>query len=181
MGKKFKVDVLSVSSIKDLQKQLQDYSNSMNKRCEELCIRLAKLGIPVIESNINSAHITYDEKGIESGSDTTHHTSVKVQSFGDYAHVDLIVEGKDLLFIEFGSGIYHNAPPGESTHPRGKEFGYVIGSYGKGNGVQKVWGYYDDNGEFVLTHGTEATMPMYKASKEIANSILKVAKDIFGK
>lgn len=181
MAKKILKSDLSISGIKALQKQLKDYQNSLNRKCELLAKRLAEAGMPVIDENMAKAAFTVDEKGIQSGADPQHYTQVKINTFGSYARADLIVEGKELLFIEFGAGVYYNGAAGTSPHPKGEEFGYVIGSYGKGHGVQKVWGYYADSGELVLTHGVEATMPVYKASLEIADNVVKIAKQVFEK
>lgn len=181
MAKKtLKVD-LSVSSIRQLQKELEKYRDSLTYKCELLVKRLAEAGISVIDENMSKASFTVDEKGIQSGADPQHYTQVKINTFGDYARADLIVKGTELLFIEFGAGVYYNGAAGISPHPKGEEFGYVIGSYGKGHGVQKVWGYYADNGELILTHGVEATMPVYKASLEIMQNVVKIAKEVFGK
>lgn len=181
MAKKNLSATLSVSSIRQLQKDLEKYRDSLTYKCELLVKRLAESGIPVIDENMAKAAFTVDEKGIQSGADPQHYTQVKINTFGSYAKADLIVEGKELLFIEFGAGVYYNGAEGTSPHPKGEEFGYVIGSYGKGHGVQKVWGYYADTGELILTHGVEATMPMYKASIEIAQSVVKIAREVFGK
>lgn len=55
----------------------------------------------------------------------------------------------------------------------------IIGSYGEHHGVQKVWGYYDDDGTLVLTHGVEAQMPVLKAEEEIAKRYMEVARRVF--
>lgn len=181
MAKKTFKASLSASSIRNLQKELEKYKDSLTCKCQEFVQKLAEVGIPVINKNMAKAAFTVDGKGIQSGADPQHYTHIKLNTFGDYARADLIVEGKELLFIEFGAGVYYNGAAGSSPHPKGGEFGYVIGSYGKGHGKQKIWGYYADTGELVLTHGVEATMPMYKASLEIADKIVDVAKKVFGK
>jgi hypothetical protein len=48
-----------------------------------------------------------------------------------------------------------------------------------GNGSKQIWGYYADNGDLVLTRGTKATMPMYNASQEIINNVVRIAKEVF--
>lgn len=181
MAKKTLKADLSISSIRKLQKDLEKYKDSLNYKVKIFAEKLAESGIPVINSNMAKAAFTVDEKGIQSGADPQHYTHVKLHAFGDYARADLIVEGSELLFIEFGAGVYYNGTAGSSPYPKGQEFGYVIGSYGKGHGVQKVWGYYADSGELILTHGVEATMPVYKASLEIAENVVKIAKQVFGK
>lgn len=179
MAKKKSID-LSLKGIQDLKQYLLDYADNLKYKLDKFVYELAQEGIPVIESNMSEASYTYDEKNVQSGSDTTHQTYVKLNSFGDYAKATLIVEGAELLFIEFGAGVYHNVESGTSPHPMGAQFGFLIGSYGQGHGAQQVWGYYADSGELVLTRGTKATMPVYKGSLEIRNSVVEIAKRVFG-
>ena len=185
MAKTISID-LSLKGIQDLKQYLLDYADSLKNKLDRFVYELANEGIPVIESNMAEASYTYDEKGIQSGSDTAHQTYVKLNSFGDYAKATLIVEGAEVLFIEFGAGVALNKDEengigvGASPHPLGPQYGFLLGSYGQGHGAQNVWGYYADSGELVLTRGTKATMPVYKASLEIRNSVVEIAKRVFG-
>lgn len=170
---------LSVSSIRQLQEDLKKYRDSLNDKCAIFVQRLAEVGIPVIDDNMEKAAFTVDSEGIQSGADPRHYTYVKVNSFGSYARAELICQNNQIAFIEFGAGVYHNTPVGTSPHPKGGEFGYVIGSYGQGHGNQKIWGYYDESGALILTHGVEATMPMYKASLEMIQRVVEIARKVF--
>lgn len=171
---------LSVSSLNALKKQLLDYKAELSNKCDRFVRELAEVGIPVIESKVAEAGFTYDDKGIQSGSDTEHNTYVKVDSLIGMSKATLVLEGSEILFIEFGSGVSYNGSVGSSPHPKGQENGFLIGTYGMGHGSQKVWGYYADTGELVLTHGTKATMPMYEASLKIREEVVRIAKDVFG-
>ena len=175
--KKFKVDILSKNSIEKLKEDLLEYKNDLSRKCDEVVRRLVDVALPIIESHIAEAQITYDEKNIQSGADVTHTTDVQYVTSDGSSRANISVSGKEILFIEFGSGVYYNALP--SPHPKGQEFGFVIGSYGKHHGVQQVWGYYDESGELVLTHGVKATMPMYNAFLEIQKQAKKIVKDVF--
>lgn len=171
--------LLSEKSIDEAIGQLQQYKNWLIKKTSQLVKELAEVGIPVIDENMEKASYTYDEKGVRSGSDTSHYTHVKIQSFGSCSKANLIVQGKELMFIEFGAGVFYNGAAGSSPHPKGAVNGMVIGSYGNHRGVQKVWGYYADSGELVLTHGVEAQMPVYKADMEIIQKYVEVARRVF--
>ena len=174
---------LSVKSLNKLKQDLLNYKSSiLPRKCDELVRRLAESGIPVVESNMEQAGFTYDEEGIQSGSDTEHRTYVKVDSLIGMSRATLVLEGREVLFIEFGSGVYHNkeAGVGGSEHPKGPENGFLIGTYGMGHGSQQIWGYYADSGALVLTHGTKATMPMYNADMEIRNNVVRIAREVFG-
>ena len=90
----------------------------------------------------------------------------------------VIAKGKDAVWVEFGSGVYHNSSLGSSPHPKGAELGFTIGDYGKGMGKKRTWGF-DENGELMLTHGTPAKMPMYNAVKTVCEEISEIAREIF--
>lgn len=177
--KKFNIK-LSVKDLNKLKKKIESYrDNELPKKLSEFVEKIAEVGIPVIKQNIAEASFTYDENGIQSGADTEHRTYVKVNSFADYAEATLILEGREVVYIEFGSGVYHNTSKGTSPHPLGKENEFLIGTYGLGNGAKQVWGYYAESGELVLTHGVKATMPMYKADLEIVNNVVRIAREVF--
>ena len=169
MGKTIKC-TLSQKSIQKAIDEIKKYQKSLRSKNEIFIKRLCELGIPVINQNILAA---------QGDSDKNHNTYIKINSFGNYAEAHLICEGKSILFIEFGAGIYHNGAAGSSPHPKGEEFGYTIGSYGQGKGKNNSWVYVSDSGEWVRSYGTEATMPMYKASVEIIQNIRKIAKEVF--
>ena len=175
------VITLSKKSVENAIKYLQKYKTEFQRKLERFVTELANAGITVIDSNMAEAQYKYDEKGIRSGSDTTHNTYVKLNTDKSTAEAKLIVSGKEILFIEFGAGVYYNdSGVGSSSHPKGEEFGFLIGSYGKGNGQKKVWGYYDDNNNLILTHGVQATMPVLKAEKRIIEDYIGIAKRVFG-
>ena len=161
---------LSAGSIQNAVKELQKYKQSLISKNDLFVQRLAEVGIPVINANIAAA---------QGDSDKNHNTYIKLNSFGSYSRAVLVVEGADLLMIEFGAGIHYNTPAGTSPHPKGQELGYTIGSYGKGHGAEDYWYYQAESGETVRSYGTESTMPVYKASVEIRQKIRQIAKEVF--
>lgn len=171
MPKKIRIS-LSEKSIQDAIKEIESYKRQFIDKNELFVRRLAELGTPVIDQNIAAA---------QGDSEKSHNTYIKINSFGNYSEAKLVVDGKDLLFIEFGAGIHYNGSAGTSPHPKGEEFGYTIGSYGKGQGKKDFWFYYADTGEAVMSHGTEATMPVFRASQEIIQNIRRIAKEVFGR
>lgn len=170
MSKKIRIS-LSEKSIRNAINEIEVYKRQFIERNEVFVRRLAELGIPVIDQNIAAA---------QGDSDKSHNTYIKINSFGSYSEAKFVVEGKSILFIEFGAGIRYNGSSGTSPHPKGEEFGYTIGSYGKGQGSKDFWFYYADTGESVMSHGTEATMPVFRASQEIIQNIRRIAREVFG-
>lgn len=160
---------LSASSVDAAIEELKKYKNEINNKCELFVRKLAEVGIPVIRENM-------------AGQDSyPYNTYISIGGNDDVLTAELIVEGAGLLFVEFGTGItYNNVGVGNSPHPKGQELGYTIGTYGKGKGKQASWGYYDENGQLVITQGTEAKMPVYKASIEMRRQMIEIAKEVFG-
>lgn len=169
---------LNQSSIQEAIQELEQYKTWINTKLEEFVRALADEGIKVIDENMAKAHYTYDAKGYRDGADTTHDAAVKLSTIGNTVHADMVVSGRDLLFIEFGAGVHYNGAAGSSPHPKGGEFGFTIGSYGKGLGKKDYW-FYTDNGEKIITHGTLATMPVLKAQQTMIAKYARVARKVF--
>ncbi len=165
---------LSLNRANDIDriiKELEEYSKNLNDKSEVFVKRLAELGVPIIEKRINS---------VVGDSDPEHYTYITIHSFDDYKEAILTVEGKDILFIEFGAGVHYNGNLGGSPHPWGEDLGYRIGTYGKGQGAKEYWYYTNEKGDSVRSEGTKATMPVYYASLEIYSRIQEIAKEVFG-
>jgi hypothetical protein len=182
-GHRYKVDCLSVSSINNLIKELQKYTDGIADKCEEVVRRLAEIGLEEAEKNISKAGIKYTRTKngglIQSGSDVEHNSDIKINRYGNYSQAQLTVQGRDIMFIEFGAGVHYNGAVGTSPNPKGEEMGMTIGSYGYGQGKNDVWAYHAEQGELVITYGTKATMPMYRASLRIQKEAEKVIKEVF--
>lgn len=89
----------------------------------------------------------------------------------------IIAEGRAVFFIEFGAGVYYN---GSEPYPEPRPQGIVrIGEYGQGKGKRQAWGFYDTNGDLVITHGNPAAMPMFYASEEVHNRFFEIAREVF--
>jgi hypothetical protein len=180
MGKRVLKAELSVKSIENLKKELLDYKNNeLNRLLVRFTEELLKIGIQVVDERMNNASYKFDKNNVMSGADPSHNTFVRISKFGSNVKATLVVTGRELLFIEFGAGVSFNTEKGSSPHKKGEEFGFTIGSYGKGYGSRKVWGYYNDNGDLVLTRGVKAEMPMYYADIAMIQSVVEVARRVF--
>ena len=146
-------------------KELKAFKREFLKKEKRLLEGLAEIGLK--EASVRFTTAIYDG---------TNDVSVRLD--GKNNRYVITAEGKTVAFIEFGAGVYHNT--GE-PYPNPRPQGIVgIGEYGKGKGKQKAWGYLNDNNEVVITRGNPAAMPMWYASEEIKNSILRVVKEVFG-
>lgn len=156
---------LGSGSIRNAIMELRSYRDSLDAKMDELLEKLAYIGVK--EASVRFTTAMYD--GVND-------SSVTLETIKDGYCIK--AEGRAVAFIEFGAGVYHN--PGE-PYPNPRPAGIVgIGEYGKGYGKRSAWGFRDESGELVITHGTPAAMPMWYASEEMRNAILKTFKEVFG-
>lgn len=156
---------LSAAELEAAIREVTAFRNSLKVKADRLIERLAEIGVR--EASVRFTTAMYDG---------TNDTSVTLETISNgYA---IVAEGQAVAFIEFGSGVYHNT--GE-PYPNARPEGIVgIGEYGKGYGKRQAWGYRDESGEVVVTHGNPAAMPMWYASEEMRNNIAKIAQEVFG-
>jgi hypothetical protein len=156
---------LSVDSIDNAIAELKAFRDSLDRKKYKLLEELANIGVR--EASVRFTTAMYD--GVND-------SSVTLETINDGYVIK--AEGHAVAFIEFGAGVYHNS--GE-PYPNPRPSGIVgIGEYGKGHGKRQAWGFKDDSGELVITHGNPAAMPMWYASEEMRSKILKIAREVFG-
>ena len=173
MRKKIIKCTLDKQDIDRAIKELNAYKQEFLEKEKQLLEGLAEIGFN--EASVRFTTAAYD--GIND-------VSVFLDK-GDNRCV-VTAKGKAVAFIEFGTGVYYN--PSE-PYPNPRPDGIVgIGEYGDGHGKRKAWGYVGEpgtNGKLtdkgvVITRGNPAAMPMWYASEEIKNSVLKVVREVFG-
>lgn len=169
---------LSVSGLNTLKSQLLQYRDELPIKCKQLVSMLLKNGVGVAETNISESPL---------GKYVTVSTNISADKMG--CNGILLAKGQVkeqdgyapfsiLLAIEFGAGVHFNPTPNPLIS---SEFPYGVGTFpGQTHAYQDMWYYWDENKQkWMPTHGVKATMPMYKASEEIKNNILKIAKEVF--
>ena len=156
---------LSSKSIGQAIRELKSFRDSLEAKTKLFLEELAHIGVK--EASVRFTTAIYD--GVNDSSVTLKPID------GGYC---IVAEGKAVAFIEFGAGVHHN--PGE-PYPNPRPAGIVgIGEYGKGYGKRQAWGFRNEDGELVITHGTPAAMPMWYASEEMRKAIATKFKEVFG-
>lgn len=172
---------LSVSGIKALQKQLEDYKKDLVNKCEEYVSRLAEIGIETAKHNTgNFGHyITFSVK-TEPNKDGCAALMIATETgkiISQWQTKDGIksADVSPLLMVEFGSGWRAKNPmdvPGvgqgtfpDQTHAFDKE----------------GWYWKDLYGNLHHSYGITPKMPMYNAYLEMEKKLFEIAKDVFGK
>lgn len=154
---------ITVDGLDGLLARFQQFPKDIEDKIRQLQLRLADIGIRV--AKVGFANVQYDGKN-----------DVEVDSSPEWDNDNTLIiraSGASILFIEFGAGVY-----GGDLHPL---FGLVMprGTYGKGYGKRRTWGFYDDAGNKVLTHGNPANRAMYDAGQEMRRQIVDIAKEVF--
>lgn len=155
---------LNAKSINQALKEIKSYQKWVEQKTLDLTKRLAEIGAE--EASVRFAGAQYDG---------TNDATVSVEPISNGYRI--VASGNAVFFIEFGAGVYYN---GSEPYPEPRPAGVVdIGEYGQGKGKQKAWGFYDENGELVITHGTRAAMPMYHAVRIMQQEVERIAKEVF--
>lgn len=161
---------LSTNSIDKAIQELDRYEKELDRKNALFVQRLAESGIAIIDNTMNSV--------VEDGVDTSHVVSIKNTSLKDFAEASIILEGRDIYFIEFSAGITY----GRFNYPLDSGNNYGVGTYPN----QKYaldpngWWYTDENGMKQHSYGNRAYMPMYKSSVEIRNRVNEIARQVYG-
>lgn len=169
---------LSVSEIDRAIKELREYQNNLDKKCEQLCFELCKAGMPIARSYIGESgfgkyiHLSSEITPEKAGCKAILFMEDSQKIVSKWQNQDG-VQSKEIspaLMLEFGAGLPAQNPaniPGVGT-----------GTYGT-HGNKPGWWYMDLQGEWHYSSGTSPKMPMYNAGKELRNKVLKIAKDIY--
>lgn len=174
MGKKVISFGLSVGEINRAIKELERYKQDIIRKSELLQQKVAEKIESLVKSGFDGAIV--DDLTADSGGARKANVQVSIDERDNVSVI--IAAGEDAVWVEFGTGVYHNGSAGGSPHPDGTKLGFTIGSYGKGMGKRPAWGFYED-GELRITHGTPATMPMYNAIKTVCSEIDSIAREVF--
>lgn len=172
MGKTVIEIGLNTKDIDKAIKEIEKYKQDMLTKLETFRKRLADEISADAQSGFGSAVVD----DLIRGGSRKPEVTVSVTDKGNVSVV--IADGKDAIFVEFGAGVYHNGSAGSSPHPKGAELGFTIGTYGKGYGKRKAWGYVED-GEPKVTRGTPASMPMYNAMKSVISKAESIAREVW--
>lgn len=168
---------LSEKSVNEAIRQLQQYKQSLQYKCELLVGRLAELGDKAAIMSANESPLgrtvtlRVDRKPIQDG-----YQAILIAT-GKIVEVEDREPFYTLLAIEFGAGIYYNSG---NENPKANDFGLGVGTYpGQIHAFEDGWYYLGNDNQWHYTHGVKATMPMYNATIEIINQYKQIAREVF--
>lgn len=177
MGKHTIKMSLSVDSINEAIRQIEQYKTDFNKKVELLTERIAELGKTVAFQRVEESPLG---KTVILHSETTASDAgckAVLIATGQTYESDGFAPFNTLLAIEFGAGIHYNAIP----NPKANEMGYGVGTFpGQVHAFEDGWYYLGNDDKWHYTHGVKATMPMYSATVAIIKDVRKIAREVFG-
>ena len=170
------IDLLDSDSIKsavaELREVRRDWERKSNLAAKEVCREIAEQ----IRANLDYIVFTDEFKNTE-----THEIIQKKEPMGVWDLTEtkngctVTIRGKDIVFVEFGAGVYYN--PNGNGNPLGEmvSFSTEIGSYGKGQGLNQYW-FVAHN---LISCGTPAYMPIYRAILAVKPEIPTIVRQVF--
>ncbi len=174
MSRTITIDILDASSVDAAVREIQEYAKWVQTKAVELRERIAYFIAKDASAVFNTAVAQDDMRsGVITGN-----VEVSVDPQGENLTV-VIASGTDAVFMEFGAGVYYNGAVGSSPNPLGANLGFTIGSYSTYKPDKEVWAYYGPDGEVHLTHGTPASMPLYRAVQSVSRDIERIAREVF--
>lgn len=179
MPKKIKMR-LCTEDINRAIKELKEYEQELNKKCEEFCRRLSECGIEVAKQN-TGGYGKYIAFRTEISNTKNGCKALMIASNTGVIHSEWMTQDgvksadvSPLMMAEFGSGL-------KANNPNAERFGMGTGTFpGQTHATDpNGWYWMDLDGNWHHSSGITPTMPMYHASIEMILSIRKIAKEVF--
>ena len=164
MPKKITIS-LSQSSIQNAIKELRQYQNDLNRKCEELAHRLADEGVIIAKMEIMSFPAVCTGELLESIRDKPGAVITNGSQWVIYTGCPWA------KYVEFGTGLVGQNNP----HP---EPGLANWKYDINNHGESGWFYFKD-GEWHWTKGMPSRPFMYETRMELATKVAKIAREVF--
>lgn len=178
--KRFNVDILSKSSIEQLQKDLKTYKLDLTIKCREFVERLANEGIQTARRSVSNTEygkfISFTKTFVSSpyGCQAimlATNTGIIVSEWKTKDGVKT-ADVSPLLMAEFGSGPQAQNPKnvigvGRGTFPE------------QTHAFESGWYYMDLQDQWHYSTGVTPSMPMFNAIVEMESQIVLIAKEVF--
>lgn len=168
--KSIRFDAFDKQSVDHARRELIAVKYEWKRKADICSEMIAAMLADLINENLMNVEIADDLKDV-----TTHQQVFAAPGVEARANGNMVtVYGENAVFIEFGAGVYHNSGTNNPLADK-VEFDTAIGSYGKGQGNKKYW-FVAHN---LISCGTPAYMPIYKAIEEIKPKIPSLIRQVF--
>lgn len=157
------IDPLNPASLRNAAAKIRAYEKRFQEKQQVFLRRLAEEGVQVAKARFDAALMGYDGD----------QTEIQVEFNLENNAATILASGKTVAFLEFGAGV---------THPEHSSGLFQHGTYGKGYGNRRMWGFYpggDSTQDVVLTSGNDPAEAMTGAIRHIAEICADVAREVF--
>lgn len=168
---------LSVSSIRQLQKDLIRYQEYLTNKAAQLAKRLSELGVDIAQVQIA------DLDAIFTGELIASIQSKYIDSTKYGAIFAVVADSSHAVFVELGTGQRGEDKPYPYPLPEGVSWDYNVGKTIRQNAVtgRYYWFYPGQDGKWHYTEGMPSRPFLYLTSMELIREVPKIAKEVFGK
>lgn len=175
MAKKTLKADLSISSIRQLQKDLIRYQEYLTNKAAQLAKRLSELGVDIAQVQIADLDAIFTGELIAS----IHSEYKDSTKYG--AIFAVVADSSHAVFVEFGTGQRGEDKPYPYPLPEGVSWDYNVGKTIRQNPVtgRYFWFYPGQDGKWHYTEGMPARPFLYNTSMELIREVPKIAKEIF--
>ena len=177
---------LSQQSIQKAIKEIERYKKDLRRKCTVLVDRLADEGITTAQGYATGIgkYITFTKQvntsvyGVK-GSVTATSPEIKVRWVTNDGIQE--VDVSPLLMAEFGSGAKASDAQGLPNADKAQELGMGRGTFPDQTHAfdDGGWSWLGLDGEWHHSEGTEPTMPMYEASQQMIQEVVRIAREVF--
>lgn len=175
MAKKVIQMTLSEKSIQNAIKQLRDYQNSLEYKCNLVAQKMAEKGVEIAKAQVYDMDAVFTTELFNSI-----HPEYKGQADG--SSIWAVIAGTDhAVFVEFGTGVIGQ----EQSYP-GKLPDGVSWQYASGKTIRQLadgrygWFYPGSDGNWYFTEGMPSRPFMLNTSLELYRIAKSVVKEVFG-
>ena len=165
--RKIKVE-LSPASIENAIRDIEQYQDDVEQKCQEVCEKLASIGAVGISLGFSRAIYT---------GDNSFNVEVEKADVDGKSGYIVSVTGGAVLFIEFGAGVTYAK---DNVHPLSAQFGMGVGTYPGQKHAFDENGWYLPGPGHQHTYGSPPNMPVYNTAKDLEAEVEKVVREVFG-
>lgn len=171
--KKFKVDILSKSSVDNLIRDLRAYQNDLPNKARLLAQKLADKGVVGAKTRIAELNAVFTGELLSSVHSVNLHSSKNMAVFA------VVADSEHALFVEFGTGQMGQEAPYPYPFPPGVDWEYNTGPTIREISPGQYGWFYQRDGRWYFTQGMPARPYMYETFIELKMLVEQTAREVF--
>lgn len=175
MNKLINVDIFSTASLKNLEKSLISYRDSLQHKVDIFAKTLADKGVDIAQVQIANLDAIFTGDLIASVHTVFNYT------YKGGAVFSVVADSNHAFFVEFGTGQKGIDTPYPHPLPDGVTWEYAVGKTIRQSPVtgRYYWFYPGQDGKWHYTEGMPARPYMYNTAMELRALVEQTAREVF--